>query len=560
MKQFKLKSIEYQNILSVGNTPIKIQLDTVRKTLITGTNGAGKSTLLEAITFVLFGRPFRDIKKGQLINSDTKKNMLVQMTMEYDNNEFVIRRGQKPTVFEVTKNGEPVSAAASVRDFQSEFEEMIGMNYNSYKQVVVLGTAGYTPFMGLKTPERRKLVEDLLEVSVLAEMDKLNKDAIKEINSQISEITLKLSHNSTQKSTLVEADERQKKLSGDNVTRLEAMYQERLDDINKIKNANLELNGRLATYPMPSESIIDEHFNAHRKLVQTEGEKNQLQRVVTLYSKGGSCPTCMQQLSDLSLESKVQENHDALCKEYDELRDIHTELQKKKVEYLSAKEEVAGIQRQIDANRNSAVQFVEQAKRIKAALDEAKSEFVDNSQRIAELDAERMELLELQSAKTLEKHHRSIITDMLKDSGIKGTLIKKYLPLFNKQINHYLNLMEADYSFTLDEEFNETIKSRGREDFSYLSFSQGEKGRIDLAIMFTWRDIAERVSGVKISCLFLDEVFDGAFDAAAAKAVTSIINSLDGANVFIISHRDHNPEDYGQHLQMKKVGRFTVME
>lgn len=559
MKNFKLKSIVYKNILSVGDTPISIKLDAVLKTLITGTNGAGKSTLLEAITFVLFGRPFRDIKKGQLINSDTKKNMLVEMVMEYDGHTYSIRRGQKPTVFEVLRDGEPVSAAASVRDFQSEFEEMIGMNYNSYKQVVILGTAGYTPFMSLKTPERRKLVEDLLEVSVLAEMDKLNKDEIKLINAELAEINLKTAHNQTQKQTLVEADERQRKLSGDNVARLETMYQERLDALEQLKAANLELNENILAVEIPEDATEESH-NAHRAVVQIEGELNSSNRVLTLYQRGGSCPTCLQQLSDASLQSKVEESKAELSKELDRLKEVHAEVHERKVAHLKAKEVVAGFERQIATNRQMAAQHVDQAKRIKSALDEAKSEFVDNSERIASLNEEYNALIETKSAKTMEKHQRSLITEMLKDSGIKGTMIKKYLPLFNKQINHYLSLMEADYSFTLDEEFNETIKSRGREEFSYLSFSQGEKGRIDLAIMFTWRDVAERVSGIKISCLFLDEVFDGAFDAAATKAVTSIINSMGDANVFIISHRDHNPEDYGQHLQMKKVGRFTIME
>ncbi|MFP9202356.1 hypothetical protein ACLI2R_14550 [Enterococcus faecalis] len=209
--------------------------------------------------------------------------------------------------------------------------------------------------------------------------------------------------------------------------------------------------------------------------------------------------------------------------------------------------------------KQSLIAAVDKAKKVKAAIEKASSEFIDHADEIALLQEELDKIVKTKTNLVMEKYHRGILTDMLKDSGIKGAIIKKYIPLFNKQINHYLKIMEADYVFTLDEEFNETIKSRGREDFSYASFSEGEKARIDIALLFTWRDIASIVSGVSISTLILDEVFDGSFDAEGIKGVANIINSMKNTNVFIISHKDHDPQEYGQHLQMKKVGRFTVM-
>ncbi|AFL47484.1 SbcC-like subunit of palindrome specific endonuclease [Acinetobacter phage ZZ1] len=559
MKIFKLKNIKYQNIMSVGNDPIEIKLDACHKTLITGRNGGGKSTMLEAITFALFGRPFRDVKKGQLINSINKKNMLVELIMEYDNHEYLVRRGQKPTVFEVLKDGLPLDAAASVKDFQTEFEEMIGMNYVSYKQVVVLGTAGYTPFMGLKAAERRKLVEDLLEVSVLADMDKMNKDAIKVINAELSKIELQLGHINTQIKTLQEADDRQKKLSGDNLTRLETMKSDAMTEIEKIKAENQSLNDKILSVNA-GEDPSEESHNSHRAVVQIEGEFNQTVRVLSLYQKGGACPTCLQQLSDASLVSKIEDSKDSLHAELERLKKVHTEVHNRKVAYLNAKEEIRQYENKIATNRQLAIQHVDRIKKINAALDEAKKEFVSNKDSIDRLKGEYTQFVETKSNLVVEKHRRSLIVEMLKDSGVKGSIIEKYLPLFNKQINYYLSLLEADYSFTLNSEFSETIRSRGREDFSYASFSQGEKGRIDLALMFTWRDIAEKISGIKISCLFLDEVFDSCLDAQGSKNITTVLNNMPDANIFIISHRDHNPQDYGQHLQMKKVGRFTVME
>lgn len=559
MKTFKLNTVAYKNIMSVGDTEIRIALDAHHKTLITGKNGGGKSTMLEAITFALFGKPFRDIKKGQLVNSVTKKALLVELAMEYDGHVFEIARGIKPNVFTVKKDGVPIDESASVRDFQTHFEEMIGMNYASFKQIVVLGTAGYTPFMGLNTPSRRKLVEDLLEVTILAEMDKLNKSAIRELNSDVQQIDLTIGHTQTQIKTHNDYAERQKKLSGDNITRLQTMKDEAMAEIEKIKAENQSLNEKILGVDA-GEDPSDESHNAHRAVVQIEGELNQTVRVLSLYQKGGSCPTCLQQLSDDSLVDKIEDSKASLTSEFERLKEVHAEVHSRKVAHLNAKEEIRRYENQIATNRQLAVQQVERIRKINAALEEASKEFVDNTEEVNSLQSKLNNDIQHKSDLVLEKHRRGLITEMLKDSGIKGAIIKKYIPLFNKQINHYLNIMEADYSFVLDEEFSETIKSRGREEFTYASFSQGEKARIDIALLFTWRDIAEKVSGIKINCLFLDEVFDGPVDAQAMKSINQILGELKDANIFIISHRDHNPQDYGQHLQMKKVGRFTIME
>ena len=559
MKTFKLNKVAYKNIMSVGDTLIEIMLDAHHKTLITGKNGGGKSTMLEAITFALFGKPFRDIKKGQLVNSVTKKNMWVNLIMEYDGHQYEITRGQKPNVFTVSKDGVPIDESASVRDFQTHFEEMIGMNYASFKQIVVLGTAGYTPFMGLNTPARRKLVEDLLEVTVLAEMDKLNKSSIRELNTDIQQIDLTIGHSQTQIKTHNDYAERQKKLSGDNITRLQTMKDEAMAEIEKIKAENQSLNEKILGVDA-GEDPSEESHKSHRAVVQIEGELNQTVRVLSLYQKGGACPTCLQQLSDESLVGKIEESKTSLSSEFERLKEVHDEVHSRKVAHLNAKEEIRRYENQIATNRQLAVQQVERIRKVNAALEEAAKEFVDNTEEVNSLQLKLNNDIQHKSDLVLEKHRRGLVTEMLKDSGIKGAIIKKYIPLFNKQINHYLNVMEADYSFTLNEEFSETIKSRGREDFSYASFSQGEKARIDIALLFTWRDIAEKVSGIKINCLFLDEVFDGPVDAQAMKSINQILGELKDANIFIISHRDHNPQDYGQHLQMKKVGRFTVME
>lgn len=560
MKTFKLKKVTYKNIMSVGQQPITIQLDKVQKTLVTGKNGAGKSTFLEAVTFALFGKPFRDVKKGQLINSSNKKDLLVELWMEYDGKEYYIKRGQKPNVFEISCGGERLDESASSKDFQAEFEQLIGMSYASFKQIVVLGTAGYTPFMGLSTPARRKLVEDLLEVSVLADMDKLNKSLIRETNSQIQVIDVKQDSITQQIKIYNDNEERQRKLSGENAARLQLMYDELVKEARTAKGNIESLTDELLNAIIdddPSDSMSD----LSNKGFAIKNDMATFTKVVKLYETGGHCPTCMQGLEEHgNILTKIKDKNFELQKSLDKINEQYQELKLIKDQVTEQRNKAVAIKSQIATHKQQAITAVEKAKKVKVLIDQAAAEFVSNAEEIATLQAELDKIVSTKSSLVMEKYHRGILTEMLKDTGIKGSIIKKYIPIFNKQINSYLKIMEADYVFTLDEEFNETIKSRGREDFSYASFSQGEKARIDIALLFTWRDIAEKVSGVHISTLVLDEVFDGAVDAEAVKSIASILNSLEDSNVFIISHRDHDPQAYGQHLQMKKVGRFTIME
>lgn len=560
MKIFKLNKVRYKNIMSVGGNPIEISLDKHHKTLITGKNGGGKSTMLEAITFALFGKPFRDIKKGQLINSSNKKDMLVELWMEYDGKKYHIRRGQKPTVFEVSRDGALLDEAASVKDFQEQFEQLIGMTYSSFKQVVVLGTAGYTPFMGLSTPARRKLVEDLLEVSTLADMDKLNKSAIREINSKVQVIDTKKDGIIQQIKIYQENEERQKKLSGENTRRLQTMYDELVKEAKGAKGVIEQLSDELLNIIIdddPSSALND----LSNKSFSIKNEISTLDKVIKLYNDGGICPTCLQGLEEHgNVVSKIKDKNKLLQNNLDKITTEYQELNLLQKKVSEQRSKALAIKSQIASQKQAALAAVEKAKKVKVLIEKATAEFIDHAEEIKLLQEELNKIVQTKSDMVMEKYQRGIITDMLKDSGIKGAIIKKYIPMFNKQINHYLKIMEADYVFTLDEEFNETIKSRGREEFSYASFSQGEKARIDISLLFTWRDIAEKVSGVRINCLFLDEVYDGSFDTEGIKNVASILNSLKEANIFIISHKDHDPQDYGQHLQMKKVGRFTVME
>lgn len=558
--KLKFKTLTYQNILSVGNVPIVIDFDSAKKTLITGKNGGGKSTMIEALTYALFGKSFRDLKVGQLVNSINKKKCLVELLIEYGNDEYKIIRGQKPKVFEIWKNGEKLPEDSAAGDYQSQLESMLNINLVGFKQVIVLGTAGYVPFMELKTPDRRKLVEDLLSLSIISEMDKLNKSYIRGVNRELDTLSMQIGHVQQQIATHQKFIDEQRAKANQNTARYQDIYDSHVETAKQIKAQLVELQSQIAECVINGEDQTANIQKLRDGYTRLSMNVEQLQRLEVMYRKGGECPACKQPISPTPERmEEIAENIKNGTQKLTLIKNKQDQLQKIMDDLLTQQRTLNGLKSKYESLRGTLQNEVAAAKRVRGVMDKAQEDVVIDESPVEKLREDEKELDSKRSGFVKEKYFRGIVTDLLKDSGVKASIVKRYIPYFNKQIAHYLDLLGADYQFTLDDEFNESIKSLGRNDFSYASFSQGERARINLALLFTWRDVTSKISGVDLSLLILDEVYDGAIDRDGSFAVKALLDGING-NVIVISHQDLDPEDFDRHIVMSKVGRFSKME
>ena len=558
--KLKFKTLTYQNILSVGNVPIVIDFDSAKKTLITGKNGGGKSTMIEALTYALFGKSFRDLKVGQLVNSINKKKCLVELLIEYGNDEYKIIRGQKPKVFEIWKNGEKLPEDSAAGDYQSQLESMLNINLVGFKQVIVLGTAGYVPFMELKTPDRRKLVEDLLSLSIISEMDKLNKSYIRGVNRELDTLSMQIGHVQQQIATHQKFIDEQRAKANQNTARYQDIYDSHVETAKQIKAQLVELQTQIAECVINGEDQTANIQKLRDGYTRLSMNVEQLQRLEVMYRKGGECPACKQPISPTPERmEEIAENIKNGTQKLTLIKNKQDQLQKIMDDLLTQQRTLNGLKSKYESLRGTLQNEVAAAKRVRAVMDKAQEDVVIDESPVEKLREDEKELDSKRSGFVKEKYFRGIVTDLLKDSGVKASIVKRYIPYFNKQIAYYLDLLGADYQFTLDDEFNESIKSLGRNDFSYASFSQGERARINLALLFTWRDVTSKISGVDLSLLILDEVYDGAIDRDGSFAVKARLDGING-NVIVISHQDLDPEDFDRHIVMSKVGRFSKME
>ena len=565
------KVVRYKNLLSSGNIFTEIQLDKAASTLILGINGSGKSTLLDAISFALFGRAFRKINKPQLVNTITNKHLVVEIEFSIGLDQYKIIRGIKPVIFEVFKNDTLLNQLADSRDYQTVLEnQILKVNHKSFSQVVVLGSATFQPFMQLTAAQRREVVEDLLDLKIFTKMNVLLKNKVfqnnekltdNSYNAKIIEEKIKLT-----KTHLKEI----KSNNEEHISRAHQSIKEVEEECNKIKDELASLNNEIKD----KEKNIENYNETSLKLNRFQTIKHKIDAKASIlageiefFNKNDNCPTCKQKIEEIfkldTLETKLEELNKILDG-LDKL-DIEIETLKKIIETsVSIQSQIKNLKykrNSLESDWNAKQKYiVDQYKDIETLQrkvqndDGYDSKIIEFEEKLEQLNNEYYELQE-------EKKLLSYTGTLLKDNGIKARIIKQYIPIINKLINKYLASFEFMCEFNLDEEFNEQIKSRFRDELGYNSFSQGEKQKIDLALLFTWRAIAKLRNSIHTNILIFDEILDSSLDGNAIDYFMAIIKNLTNKeNVFIISHRDRVIDQFDDVIKFVKKSNFSKIE
>ena len=541
------KNVRWKNLLSTGNSFIEIQLNKSSNTLIIGDNGAGKSTILDALCFGLFNKPFRSIKKDQLINSVNQGGTLVEIEFIIGNREYLVRRGIKKNLFEIYRDGKLLNQDAKIKDYQEFLEKnILKLNFKSFTQIVILGMS-FIPFMQLRASDRRTIIEDLLDIEIFSVMNYLLRSKVTQNKDDIGtvDIALGLSENE-QKLTKIMID----KLKEDKTVQIKKNKKDIEEHEEFLKTHKENINQIIKKIEELNESISDES-NARGKIdslhdYQRDIEKNidKYEDEIEFYEKNEACNTCRQDIPKTFRKSMIENFHAKMHECGQALLKIGNTLQEKEKRISEIdtilsnvdlqKAEIAHNQNTIDACTQYIKKVAKQNEEISQMADD-----IDEKKKELDVIDKDIEIYNKEKEKlSNQKYLYELATTMLKDGGIKTRIIKQYLPIMNKLINKYLAQMDFFVSFNLDENFNESIKSRHRDEFTYDSFSEGEKMRIDLALLFTWRAVAKLKNSANTNLLILDEVFDSSLDAAGTDEFMRILNNLvKNTNVFVISHK-----------------------
>lgn len=564
------KTIKFKNFLSTGNIFSEIGLDEHQTTLIVGDNGAGKSTLLDALSFSLFGKPFRKIKKPQLINSITRKNLMVEVDFSINKVDYKIIRGIKPHVFEVYKNGEIINQSAAVKDYQTILErQILKVDHKTFCQVVVLGSATFQPFMQLSTQNRREIIEDLLDLQVFTTMNGLLKNKIlvnseslrkseadmKQLNDKI---TLMRSHMIEMQSNNETLISEKKEMIEDSRVKIE---------VNLAKYKELEEKNCIFKSDISDENKIKDKMGQLSLLkVKIETKLRGVRKDLDFYMENDNCPVCHQDIHEDFREETIKEKKsqkEEIDVGIDKLVEQYNKMDSRIKEIMVVNDKINDNNLEIHTVKNNINSTMEYVAILEKEINGLNKKIVENN------DHSTMTELETHLQRIEKEHYNideernilSMCTSMLKDGGIKSKIIKQYVPVINKLINKYLSSMEFMCQFELDEQFNETIKSRHRDVFSYTSFSEGEKMRINLAILFTWRAVAKMRNSINTNILIMDEVFDSSLDANGTDEFMKVIRELTmDTNTIIISHKsDQLSDKFERVLKLEKNRNFSTI-
>ena len=565
------EKIRWKNFLSTGNQYTEIQLDGHSTTLIVGTNGAGKSTVLDALTFSLFNKPFRKISKGQLTNTTNEKDCKVEVEFTLSGTVWKVVRGIKPNIFEIWKDGTVMNQFASANDQQKWLEQnVLKMNFKSFTQIVILGSTAFVPFMQLTASNRREVIEDLLDIKIFSSMNNLIKDKIRVVREDIKTLELKkesLSDKvSMQENFIGELEQQSKENIEDKNSRISALFQE----ADSYVKENEQLENDVFDLTKQQEIVS----GATEKLRKFGGLKGKISQKVTtitkehkFFTENTVCPTCTQHIDESFRINKItdaQTKAKELQSGYKELEEAIKNEEEREHQFTILSKEITKLTHGISKNNTRISGCQRQVRDLESEIQRITEQLANRNTEHEKLATFR-ENLQTTYEDLISKKETITYYDfsygLLRDGGVKAKIIKKYLPLINQQVNRYLQMMDFYINFTLDEEFNETVQSPIHEDFSYASFSEGEKMRIDLALLFTWREVARFKNSVNTNLLIMDEVFDSSLDGFGTDEFLKIIRYvIKDANIFVISHKTGMEDKFENHIRFEKVKGFSRIE
>ena len=564
------EKLRWKNFLSTGNQFTEINLNKKSTTLIIGTNGAGKSTCLDALTFALYGKSFRKINKAQLINTTNEKGCVVEIEFTLNATDWKVIRGIKPNIFKIFRNDEELDQSSSAIDQQKWLEQnVLKMNYKSFTQIVILGSSTFVPFMQLPLQSRRDVVEDLLDIRIFSSMNMIIKEKIRTLKEDIKVLELK-------KNTLKDKVEMQKNFI-DEINNLSNAsidgYKSKIDTLQEEVNTEMGKGEKLTSLLEAKQNEMKEFEDAPKKLNQYGNIKGKLSEKISrivkehkFFEEHSVCPTCDQ---DIKEDFRVNRITDSLDKAkelrtgFDELQMAIKEEELRESTFFNLSKEASNLinditqtNTRVSSNQRQIRQYESEIQRVTDQIESRNTEY----EKLEELRDTLQNTYKILGEKKEDISYHDFTYELLKDGGVKSLIIKKYLPLINQQVNKYLQMMDFYINFKLDEEFNETVESPIHEDFSYASFSEGEKSRIDLALLFTWREIARLKNSVNTNLMILDEVFDSSLDSFGSEEFIKIIKYVvKDANVFVISHKTGMEDRFDDVLRFEKSKGFSSL-
>jgi len=564
------KTLRWKNLLSTGNTFTEVSLNTHNNTLIVGDNGAGKSTILDALSFALFGKPFRKVNKGQLINSINNKGLLVECEFIVGSKNYLVKRGSKPTVFEIYMDGVLINADAASSDYQDVLDKQIlKINHKSFSQIVVLGSASFIPFMQLAAAARREVIEDLLDIQIFTTMNTLLKEKISQNKNDIVDVTYKIQgveeKIEMENSHINEIQQSQESVVKQKTEQI-SFYKKMVHDVEVSTSSLLQEISQLSETISDQPKVQSRYEKVTHLARQINVRAALIEKDAEFFANNHDCPTCRQGILGDHKTTVVERANKQLA-EIEEgkvkLTEEITRLNQRLVDIASTLELIASKQQQVNTNQIQSSAWVNFISNIELELNniEQATKADTNKDRLKELKASLGALKDTLKQLVEDKQILDVAGVLLKDAGIKTKIIRQYIPVINKLINKYLAAMDFFVNFELNENFEETIKSRFRDEFSYASFSEGEKSRIDLALLFAWRSIAKLRNSASTNLLILDEVFDGSLDSQGNEELLKILQAItEGNNVFVISHKtDVYLDKFERVLKFEKQKNFSRM-